>query len=393
MNASRNKRSNAGSLAAVLFAIVILIVVAIGALAVDFSHMTAVQADLQNAVDAAARAGAQDLTSNFNEVQTSAEAVAADHIVDGRRVSNSSKETTVIVNIVPPTDPDPGTCQVIATMVVHHMLAPIFGRFTDTCRASATAGSNGTITQLMADSAFPLVVSIDHSSNYSSMLPHYYKLHSGPTLADIFLGGTPAWATPPSGSPSSGSSGSSGHGSSSSNPTFPPLYVAQIGDSVTFYINSQQYKNSAWTSLTVKNTNANWLTSAINQSLGLATVQPGYIPSCKIGDTIYLDNGVAGQKRLADGDANAALLSKEMIVLPVMSGDPPYNQTTTVVGFIAVKPLSVEINQQGGMVESFTCKVIKAITRGKDGAMQSGNQTWDTALNLWSPGAAKILSN
>lgn len=170
-----------------------------------------------------------------------------------------------------------------------------------------------------------------------------------------------------------------------------PLSSANVGDTVVFYINSQQYKNAAFTSLTEKETNANWIDNAIEQSLGLQSPIPGYIPSVKAGDDIYLMNGVAGQKKLASDPDYTALVNKKVLFLPVISGNPPFNQSQKCIGFIAVRVTDVEINQSGGVVESITCKIIRAIGPGTSTTpIDSGNATNDQALVRLAPGPIKL---
>ena len=197
-----------------------------------------------------------------------------------------------------------------------------------------------------------------------------------------------------SSSGSTGSSSSNGNGGGNGLPAgsyVGPLSNAKIGDSVTFYINSQQYKNACFTSLTEKNTNANWITNAIDESLGLQPKNSVDIPGVKVGDTIYLDNGVTGQKRLASNPQYQALLNAPVLYLPVMQGDPPYNQSRICVGFIAVHVTGVTINQSGGMVESLTCTILKGLASGTTGTIPStGNTQTDSALVRLAPTGLKV---
>ncbi len=146
---------------ALLIAALILCSLAIGALAVDFSHMDAVRSELQNAVDAAALAGASDLVNNPDQAETHAIEVAAANTADGRPLTNDGAGTTVSVQVTPSTGSDPGEVEVSASITVEHLLAKIFGRNSDTLTARSTAGGGNSIVSLSGNQAFPLAVSID----------------------------------------------------------------------------------------------------------------------------------------------------------------------------------------------------------------------------------------
>jgi len=166
-----------------------------------------------------------------------------------------------------------------------------------------------------------------------------------------------------------------------------PLYQNKVGDTVTFYIDSQQYKNSAWTSFTNQNMNANWLDQAIDSALGINFV-PGLIPGVNVGDQIRLGNGVFGTKDLTAGAENTALLG-EIIYLPVIAGDPAYNQTRTLLGWIAFQVTKVEKNLGGGKVLKFTGTLVKGMTKGVPGQIITGN-SYDGTLNSLSPGMVQL---
>jgi|GEM_PF-6342013 len=102
-------------------------------------------------------------------------------------------------------------------------------------------------------------------------------------------------------------------------------------------------------------------------------------------------HGVAGQKKLASDPNFTALVNKKVLFLPVISGDPPFNQSQKCIGFIAVRVTGVEINQSGGVVESITCKIIRAIGPGTASTpINSGNATNDQALARLAPGPIKL---
>ena len=154
----RNQRRSLGTL---LLAVIIPISFGIGALALDMAHYSAVKGELQKAVDAAALAGAASLVEEPEKCEDHALVVAEMNSADGRAVSNLSDSTTVTVEVMPCTDTDVGYVKVTANMAIRFMFAPIFGRESDLITTTSRAGTYGTLTQIAADHAFPLAVSID----------------------------------------------------------------------------------------------------------------------------------------------------------------------------------------------------------------------------------------
>ena len=154
-------RSQRGSLGTLILAVIIPISFGIGAFALDMAHYSAVKGELQKAVDAAALAGAASLVEEPDQCENHALIVAEMNNADGKAVSNLSDSTTVTVEVLPCTDTSVGYVTVTASMAIRHMFAPIFGRATDTITTSSRAGTYGTLTQIAADHAFPLAVSID----------------------------------------------------------------------------------------------------------------------------------------------------------------------------------------------------------------------------------------
>ncbi|MBI4533792.1 MAG: Tad domain-containing protein [Candidatus Melainabacteria bacterium] len=340
-------RTQHGSLAAVFLALFTIMSLALGTLAVDVAHVTTVKCELQNAVDAAALGGAQDLIEDYDSIPARALNIANNNKADGRAVSNNSPNTIVTVYPIPPSQTDTGSVQVSAQMTINHLLAPIIGRTNDVIYASSLAGGSGTLNQLNGDQAFPLAVSID-------------------AIPQKLVGDPPGI----------------------------PLYQRQVGQSVEFYINSQQVKNAAFTSFTESSANANYIKDAIDQSLGLAPVEPGFIPSITVNDEINLNNGVVGQKKLADSPQLDALLAQPLLILPVISGTPPYNQSRPVIGFIGVKVTAVEVNGSGGEVETITCTIVKAIGRGRGGPTGlTGDASVDQGMITLSIGPVRLLSD
>ncbi len=333
-------RNESGSLGALMLSALILIVVCIGALATDFAQMLAVKNQLQNAVDAGALAGGQDLWTDVAKAEANAYAVTAKNVADNRLVSNQSPGIQVQVAVTAPAAPaTQGKGQVDGSVQVHNILGGILGRYYDVVTAHAVAGSVGKLQTLNADQAFPLAVSYDS---------------------------VPA------------NSGAVGL----------PLSSLKIGDIMYLNFNTQKYKNAAWTSLTNPKTNPPYIDPAIDQAIGLKPVVPGYVPSVSIGDDINLTNGVIGEKDMAKSPRYQALIDPDLppLTLPVISGEPPFNQSKKVIGFISFKPTGVILGKGNGPVETLIGTLEKTQLRGVSGA---GSQTAGVTQLL--PGPIQLI--
>lgn len=331
-------RNERGSLPSLLCLLVVAIIMGLGAFGMDIGHVAAVKHQLQNACDNAAFAGAMDLSTDPDRCESNARAVAQENMADNVAVADGSSapmNVDVVVNRGSATNF--GTVQVTATLRIRHLFAPIFGGFASDITASATASGAGKLTTMFGGSdgtgTFPMAVGMA------------------------------------------------------------ALEGADVGEAITLYLNSQTYKNAAFTSLTEKDANANWLKNAIAQLLGLPAKQEVTIPTVEVGDDIYLNNGIVGQKMLADDPYFTKILEQEVLFLPVMDGDPAYNQTTKVIGFIGVKFTSISRQSNNGMVETMVATIVHPLTDGMSLASMptTGNATWDAALNGFAPGVVKLI--
>lgn len=338
------RRAEGGFLGSCIYVAGVLIVFLLCSLGTDISHLVAVRAQMRNAADAAALAGAADLFKNHNDCHRHALAVAEINVADGYPVSNKSESVTVTTAVVPPVGNDLGTVTVNVKMILNNLVTPVFGRMLDTLDVTAVAGGAGKLVEVPENILFPFAPSID-------------------TLPSPDKGADPT-----------------------------PLMNRKVGDIHQFYINSQQVKNGGFTSFTEKNTNAQWVREAISQSLGITPSQPGFIPPVKVGDDIYMSNGVLGEKTLADDPYLSKLCEPDRTIwLPIIKGDPPYNQTRKCIGFMAVKVLNVTTNQPG-IVETLTVRIQSSLVDGTGGKIPStGNGQIDTALNNFAPGVVKLL--
>lgn len=295
----------------VLFALVLIAMLG-GALAVDVSHMSTSKQQLQRACDAAALGGALNLFRNESNVTSQALKIAESNRCDGRPVSNSTPDTVVTAELIgtPPT-----AVRVVAQMQVEHLLFGLLNRRSDTVRATSVAGGPAPMWTAPANYAFPIAVSLDADPRKAGEV--------GKPLKDMV-----------------------------------------IGDTIRIFMGSQQFKNAAFTSFQKNAANANYIRAVVEQSLDLANYGNDFIPSVSVGDQINLNNGIIGEKKLAQEPYKSALTSEPYFILPVIKGDPPMNQSQPVIGFISVKFTGVEVNQKGGMVEELTGTLVSTIAPG-----------------------------
>jgi hypothetical protein len=310
-----NTRNKKGLLGPIYLLLIVLAICLLGAIALDYSHCVEVKAELQNATDAGALAGAAHLSFDIDNASPQAYKFTAANFADGRAVSNDSPGTQVTVEVQPPTAEEKGRVTVSATMQVSHFLARMFGRYSDQITVRSVAGTQGFLWRLAGNQAFPLAVS----------------LNAIPSAKD-FKGAA--------------------------------LNTKQIGDDI--YIGAQGAKNGTFTSLTHKSANARFIGDAIDQSIGFATPVDGFIPSVKVGEDIYLDNGMSGQMKLAKEPYVSAMRGKTLI-LPVIEGTSPFNQTTPVVAFIGFKVKNITLHQGPGVLERLTGTLVDVQVLGETG--------------------------
>jgi Flp pilus assembly protein TadG len=336
-------RNQQGSVAALLPLAILLAVVAIGAFAVDVSHNVTVRSELQNATDAAALAGATEMLKpeTENNADFSALQVAEANEADGKPVSNSTAGRQITVQ---PGSWDTGTNSATfdadAEATINNVFARIFGHPTDTLTTHSRAQVWRSIVGIPPNYGFPLIVSIDTTNG---------------------------------------------------NPQ--PLWKLKVGDNFDIHINSQKFKNGAWTSFKMKNTNANWLKDAMDMSLGFMPMKAGHFTGIEVGEDASMANGVMAQKELAKGEKLAAITEEgRSFVIPVMTGDPPYNQSRKVVGFITIRVRDVTINKSGGQVETLHATLVKGLTKGEGGLPRSsGDPAIDKGISELSPGVVRLV--
>jgi hypothetical protein len=345
------KRSQTGAMYTLCAVGFLIMTVGLCAIALDIGHCVVVKGELQKTTDAAAIAGAEDLFKNPTAVQNSANTIAGMNTADGKSVSNKTPDTNVDVQILPQDANNMRRVEVTAHMRIRHMFSGIFGRTSDVISSRSVAGGSGLLTGMPGYSAFPLAVSIDAA-------PGTY--HGFPLSPNGF--------------------------------TARPINQAKIGDPIVLYLNSQQYKNAAFTTFTQGPASGGMIHTLIAESLGLASRKTVIIPEVKAGDYIFLNNGIDGEKALAQDPDYSALLAQNAIFLPVISGNPPYNQSRECLGFIAVKVTGVQTNTSAGVVEQINCILVQGLSPGTGGVLpSSGNQQNDQAMQRLALSPIKLL--
>lgn len=336
-------RNKNGSAVALIPALILLVVVGIGAFAIDTTHNITVRSELQNATDAAALGGGRDLIdpATENNADSTALEVGKSNTADGKSVSNETPGVTITSQCSSwDTSDNSATCTVDATQTINNLFAKIFGHAQDNITTHSVAKAWRSVTGIRPNTGFPLMVSIDTTQG---------------------------------------------------NPK--PLWKMNVGDRFDIHINSQKYKNAAWTSFKMHNTNAAWLKQAMEMGLGLEAMKDGVFTGIDAGDNASMANGVQAQKALAGGDEMSALTGEgQNFVIPVMTGEPPYNQDRQVVGFVTIHVTGVEINKSGGDVEVLHTVLVKGVTKGDGGLPKiTGNNDIDNALGNLSPGTVQLV--
>ncbi|HEY9792823.1 MAG TPA: pilus assembly protein TadG-related protein [Candidatus Obscuribacterales bacterium] len=169
-----------GSVAGIAFIALVPLVAAIGGFAVDCMHVNDAKGELQRAVDAAALAGAEDLSKYVpGTIPDSATSVAsADqeplkfalqvaelNAVDGPfglwSSSNRSIKATIRYDSnFPGTANSPNRCDVSSQIYINSLFAKIFGNFGQNVSASGSAAYTG-LNQINGDNGYLVVSSID----------------------------------------------------------------------------------------------------------------------------------------------------------------------------------------------------------------------------------------
>jgi hypothetical protein len=290
--------------------------------------------------------------------------IAEENLADGVKLTTNNHNVIRVdaVTNIPQDNVGMATVTVTIEMMLKDIVSPIFGRIIDHVTVESCAGAAGSVTRPNANVLFPLAVSIDSVSGDNGT-------GKGNNLSND----------------NGGSKNNVGSGVS--------LLQAMQGNNnprmFDIDLNSQQYKNAAWTSLSSDPTNASWLKDAIAKSLGDATKKDVTIPSVEVGKTyIDLGNGIMGQKDI--GDRHAQLFEKTLY-LPVIQGDPPFNDKRLVIGIVAVKVRHIESDK--GLPQRLHVEIVGACLpgMGTHDFPKTGNGDHDKAIIGFQPKVAKLL--
>jgi len=331
-------RSDSGSVVGVLIAIVLLAVIALGAVGIDIAHNITTRTAEQSATDAAALAGAAyivqnptggadapatviaaDQTTSFNQSagsQTTANNVCANNTADGKAVLNGSHGCTVTATPIAastttvasaPFPGNNGECNVVASMPINNFFAAMFGRKTDTVPAVSVATGYATVVGVDPNQLFPIAVSLDTQTGHST------------NAADNNL----------------------------------PLNMCQIGTQTAFTL-QEPCANAAWTTFNAlktpsaypsETTQLNWINQALGPYTGSFTTGIN-VPAQLVGEKNSQGTQPTGSAMTTSsyqaggidlwGDlslpANISGNLPMTVNLPVMAGSQPFRQTTNNAG-------------------------------------------------------------
>src|SRR5579875_572395 len=273
-----SKRSQSGVLGAVLLSGIVLIVVGLGALAVDLAHVQTVQGELQNATDPA-------------NADADAVSVAGENKADGRAVS-SGTGSTVNVTVLPIDSSGDSSVEVDASMTINHMLARIFGRTQDTVISRSTATYYPVINYLDANQFFPIAPSIDDTSQGAALNTKHIGDNVTIVVESGGSGGNAAWVSGTTNSPANTN------------------YMRGLID-IALQL------------------------APPNSSIDTAIAADGVTKISPMSQGMHLGTNILGTQEVS------AMMAKPFLVFPVISGSKPYVQSRTVLGFITVKVNSV----------------------------------------------------
>jgi Flp pilus assembly protein TadG len=147
----------------------------------------------------------------------------------------------------------------------------------------------------------------------------------------------------------------------------PALKTKMLGDQITITIESQQNSNGDWTGLTSGSHSASDILSLVN---GIVNNTPNSVPPVSVGDNINLTGGVGPKPQDFNGQ-NLAYIYGQPIVLPIITGDPPFTQTRPCIGFLAVQVTNVGRSNPGNGLQ-LTATIVKGLVKGTGGGTTTG---------------------
>lgn len=162
----RRRRNSRGAVASFVMIALLLVALATAAISFDYSHGLLVREQLQNAADAGALAGAQELArvqiadrDKKNAVDY-AYSITGTNLADNTAVSNNTPGT--IVSVTVNGDTMPRTVTVTATRTTANIFARLIGWDTMPVSATATAHAYRGLKQIKPNQLLNLAVSLDH---------------------------------------------------------------------------------------------------------------------------------------------------------------------------------------------------------------------------------------
>lgn len=332
----RNRRSKTGQLSVLVLVLLVSALLALGAMGVDIAHIVCTTEELQAAVDAGALAGGAHLSAaDKTQAISEAFAITAGNKADGSMVSNDVPGTSVTVVTTDATANSPGTLTVTAQKRINHLFAKMFGRRTDVVFASASVSGVGQVSQVPSGTAFPIAICIDAATQ---------------------VGGAQ-----------------------------PALLTFQPGQVFTMYFDNKGDLNAAFTSFNAASANVQYFNAAMSEALGLTHPDPAVIPSISVGTVININNGEGGYQAMSH-DYYSAIMAKPYILLPLIQGQPNLNQSTAVIGFVALKVIG--ISKRNG-VPSMSGIIVKPAVLGRSGDAPTG--TYSQALKTLSPSTVRLV--
>ncbi|MBY0549203.1 MAG: hypothetical protein K2W95_18155 [Candidatus Obscuribacterales bacterium] len=313
-------RTQSGQCCTAAMVVLLLSLLLLGGLTFDGVHLLLVKEQLQQAVDAAAIAGAHHLPDGRADAEASALYVLSRHILEGGELGRGLGRTAEILALAP-FDTNAGSVQVKATLEVPTLTGGLTNCRTIDVSASALAGSEYPLRRLHADQAFPLAVSLDRR----------------PLLDGVYQ---------------------------------PALNSKRLGDEFILYLGPNAAKNAdliGFDGCASKEV----IEAQMRMALGLNDTEHGVTPSVSVGQQIYLTNGILGKDLIVKSDIKAALLSGAGIIVPAIEGEPPYNQQTKVVGFVGLKILAVKFQENASdpmnAIEEIHARIEHLPVRGETG--------------------------
>lgn len=340
----RQQRSKEGVLGTPMLCVGVLVALVIGASCIALAHVSLVRTQLQDAADAAALSGAANLWSAPDQVESAALKIARANFVDGQRVHSGSPGTEIRVVSFPGDDAHPGWIKVQASRRVEFMCGGLCGLpKSSVISTSALSGTAGRVTTVNKDQLFPLALSIDAKP-------------MDRTIAER------------------------------------PLSAHCLGDSIALLTNAQQTRNVSFTTFFHPANDAEYLRASLQQALGLKQIGAGFVPKVTVGDTIYLNNSASGTHFLALGDQGGALSRHPVITMPVIKGNPQYEERATVIGFVSARVEGFTLNPAGQELNSLNVRLVKGLVRGSTKPLPGSDDTAvDDALAELSTGIVKLL--